>query len=142
MQARAHPQSSALPYHLIRIASVIHSTTASLAQTPYEMLGIDESCPNNVWFLIKNLTNVGFQKNSQINVRLNLKIRNMLGYPKTTTANTPNSYDIHRIPSCPLMRVHCSAGRTKTTAYGDYIIRPTGADKGIYEMCPKSDAHP
>jgi hypothetical protein len=105
------------------------------------MLGIDESCPNNVWFLIKNLINVGFQKNSQINVRLNLKIRNVLGYPKTTPVHTPDSLDLHHIPSYPFIWVQCSAGRTKTTAYGDDIIRPTGAGRGIYELCPRSDAH-
>jgi hypothetical protein len=46
------------------------------------MLGIYEPCPNNVRFLIKPLKKVGFKKKFYVKVRLNLKIRNMLGHPK------------------------------------------------------------
>ena len=75
--------------------------TASLAQTLLEMLGIYESCPKNIRFLIKNLIKVGFQKNSRINVRLNLKIRNMLGYPKVPVKTSKNQVTTHNTPTLP-----------------------------------------
>ena len=90
MQARAHPQSSVLPYHLILIAFVVHIMAASLAQNPPVMSGIYESCPTNVRFWIKNLIKVGFQKNLPVNVKLHLKIRNMLCYPKVPARTSKN----------------------------------------------------
>jgi hypothetical protein len=50
------------------------------------MLGIYEPCPNNVRFLIKPLKKVGFKKKFYVKVRLNLKIRNMLGHIITIPA--------------------------------------------------------
>jgi hypothetical protein len=45
-------------------------------------LGIDIPCPNDVWFLVKNLKKLSFQKNLSVKVRLNLKNQSMLGHQK------------------------------------------------------------